>query len=193
MDPLNAASGGTMTTFDGAADTGGPLMPPLAPGFGVPGDERDLEREQVDRDDGDRAAGRSPRRSARSASRPVRSRTDRRRAADLALAAGAAREAPARPSGRPRQRAARATTAATDAASWSPAVAASRISSWSVSRPPKRRLTRRATTSRRSPSWTVSARSGRPNAMPSRTSRSGAGSAGCARRWRRGRGSRSCP
>ena len=64
--------------------------------------------------------------------------------------------------------AARARTSA--ARGWAPDAETSRTSSWSVSRPPNVRLARRATTSTRSPSDRPSARSGRPNAMPSRTS-----------------------
>ena len=52
-----------------------------------------------------------------------------------------------------------------------PAGATSRTSSWSVSKPPNCRLSRRAATSMTSPCARLVARSSRPKAMPSRTSR----------------------
>ena len=120
--------------------------------------------------------GRRWTRPRRSGSRPAAGRTGRGRHAACGVRGervmrglrGRARALRAR---RVRRRTRRLDPAPRGPADASRRTATSRTSSWSVSSPPKVRLARRATTSTRSPSASVRARSARPKAIPSSTSR----------------------
>ena len=175
IEPSNAASSGTTTTFDGAGVRAGVPRRSRRPPFDRRRRaERHLAVEQVQRDDADEHAGRRRTATGRDdRCRPARRRTDRR-CAGRARARGAGHDGRSDATGADAGR-----RAGPPPPAWAPLGAASRISSCSDSNPPNVRLASRATTSMRSPSWTSAAMSaGRRRSRRARRDRA-AGSATC--------------